>query len=369
MLRAKRWAAATVVLLVGCASGGRSAPEPAEPRAEELPGQERVGAAWPLKTRPHVDLWLHGFAMVQDDTTQVPYFRRGYRERMATLRRQANVTTALETNRERLRARFAVNRDLIGAQFLALYFGSWEQMRQAIELFERADGDPRRSDNRQAQGVIGLLANVFPTSADREWLRLFSASLRDENDKFYYGYWQNEQRARVPILARLDSLWEYTYRPKLQPYLNNTQLTAGDFVLSLPLDGEGRTVTSGAESNTITTAFPEAHDTAIEAVYVFAHEAISPVASVAVTDNTTPSEQRQGTSDRYSSAALVRGGALLLKRTAPELVDGYARYYLESANARTTASDPLMALAQAFPLPDAIVGAIDRQLDIVLGGI
>ena len=45
-------------------------------------GGRQIGARldfpWPMKTREHVDLWLHGFAMLQDDTTHPPQFRRGY---------------------------------------------------------------------------------------------------------------------------------------------------------------------------------------------------------------------------------------------------------------------------------------------------
>ena len=40
------------------------------------------GESWPIKTREHVDLWLHGFAMLSVDTTKVPYFRRGYRDEL-----------------------------------------------------------------------------------------------------------------------------------------------------------------------------------------------------------------------------------------------------------------------------------------------
>jgi len=64
----------------------------------------------------------------------------------------------------------------------------------------------------------------------------------------------------------------------------------------------------------------------------------------------------------------VRAGALLLERVAPDLVDGYARYYLRSANASFT-GDPKAALATTFPLPDRLRDAITRQLDVVLGGI
>jgi hypothetical protein len=58
----------------------------------------------------------------------------------------------------------------------------------------------------------------------------------------------------------------------------------------------------------------------------------------------------------------------MLQRAAPELADGYARYYLRSARLPVT-GDPMAALAAAFPLPDAIRDAIQRQIDVVLGGI
>ena len=43
-------------------------------------------------------------------------------------------------------------------------------------------------------------------------------------------------------LAAADSLWQGTYRQKLQRFLNNTQQETGDFILALTLGGEGRTV-------------------------------------------------------------------------------------------------------------------------------
>ena len=54
-----------------------------------------VDAAWPTRMREHVDLWLHAYAVLTPDTTLVPYFRRGYVERVAGVRRQRNVTTLM----------------------------------------------------------------------------------------------------------------------------------------------------------------------------------------------------------------------------------------------------------------------------------
>jgi hypothetical protein len=365
---------AALILALACASGGQADPAPVTAAAGGGIGQA-ADARWPIKTREHVDLWLHGFAMVSEDTTRVPYFRRGYRDQLVVAKNGANVTTQLDANREKLQARLAANRSLVNAQFLALYFGSWQELREVVELFLRAEGNPQRANSRELAAAIATLAGYFPSAADREWLSLFVTSLDDESQKFYHDYWIQQQRNRAATIAALDSLWQQRYRPKLQGFLNGTQQTSGDLLLSLPLDGEGRTISGGNtpgasdRANIITVTFPERPDDAAEAIYVFAHEAVGALASSAVNDNTTPNEKRTGVADRLQSAAAVRGGALLLERVAPELADGYARYYLRSANAPAGSGNVQAALAAAFPLPDGLRAAIGRQLEVVLGGI
>ena len=55
-----------VTVLAGCASvGGTGAPGSADQTTTTPPTQ------WPSNTYEHVDLWLHGFAMIQDETTPV----------------------------------------------------------------------------------------------------------------------------------------------------------------------------------------------------------------------------------------------------------------------------------------------------------
>lgn len=359
-----------VAALAGCASGGQTANTGGDASSDVTPGQgaSRIDSPWPVKTRSHIDLWLHGFAMVQEDTTRIPYFRRGYRDAMVVRKNSANVTTLLDTNRDKLRARFAVNRDLVNAQFIVFQFSSWDEMLQYINVFIEAEGDPRRGNSPQTQQAIAFLARNFPTGLDRDWLKLFSQSLQDENNKFYRTYWTQQQRERSAVIAAVDSVWERGLRPKLSRYLNNTQQARGDLFLSLPLNGEGRSIHGGKTMNIITVTFPDTPAAAVEAMYVVAHEAIGAVAGQAVNDNTTPSEKRSGAFDRLSSASLVRGGLILLTKSAPEYADGYARYYLRSANL-PVGNDPQAALAAAFPLPDAIRDAISRQLDVVLGGI
>jgi hypothetical protein len=328
-----------------------------------------MGQPWTIGTREHVDLWLHGFAMISEDTTRIPYFRRGYRADMDALRRRANAVTLLDANRDQLSARVAINPALVNAQFVPMQFSSMSDMMEGIDLFLRAEGDPRAAGSREVAQLIATLAGYFQTPADRNWLRLFSQAIRDEDQKFYKSYWNQQQSARGDVLNAVNDLWQNNYRAKFQRFLNNTGQEGGTILLSLPLDGEGRTQGNGKLQNLVAVTFPSTSESAAEALYVIAHEVtLGSVAHAAVTENTTPTEQRMGTAQRYETSAAVRSGLLLLQRIAPELADGYARYYLTSAG-RSVGANPQNSLVAAFPLPDVIRDAMIRQMDVVLGGI
>lgn len=363
---------ALTAILGACASGGGTGGVGAGPATADASAGQTLstpGNPWSIATRQHVDLWLHGFAMITDDTTFVPYFRRGYKAELAGVRTRANAVTQLDANRDRLAARFAISRDLVNAQFLPMHFSSFDQMMEAVDLFLQAQGNPRAANSREVAEVIALLGGYFPVPADREWLRLFAQSLRDENNKFYRSYWDQQQLARASVLAAVNDRWQNNYRSKFQRYMNNTGQPAGTILLSLPLDGEGRSLGGGKIQNTIGVSFPSTVATADEAIYVIAHEvALGPLAQAAVRENITPAEQRAGVGTRYETFAGVRGGAMLLQRIAPELVDGYARYYLRSAN-RSIGTNAMTSLTAAFPIPELIREAMSRQLDVVLGGI
>jgi hypothetical protein len=359
---------ALCALAVGaCASGGNTTgtsplPSPASQQTTS------PAVRWPVKTREHVDLWLHGYALLQEDTTLVPFFKRGYREQMIVLKNRANVVTQLDANHDKLRARLLANPALINAQFVPLAFDNWDDMSRMVSVFLQAEGDPQRAATRETAVQIAGLAAYFQTQADRDWLRLFMQSLSDERNRFYHSYWIEQQRERANVITVVDSIWQKIYRPKMQAFLNNSGQANGEVLLSLPLDGEGRTQSGGKLQNTVTATFPDRPAQSMEAIYVITHEVIGKLASQSVSDNITPNDQRNGVADRYASAAAVRGGAMLLQRVAPELLDGYARYYLMSAR-RNVGANPMTSLAAAFPLPDAIRDAIGRQLDVVIGGI
>ena len=361
--------------LVAACAGATPSADPAPVPARTSPGSQTGGSSpliqstWPVRTREHVDAWLHSYALITQDTTLVPYFRRGYRDRIAAVRRQRGVSSLIEANRDRLLARIAIQPSLATVgQFLPLYFSSWEQMRQVIDLFVRNNGNPGAATDQTTASYFGILGAAFQTAPDREWLRLFTESADDESRRFYHDYWTAESRSRAALVAHVDSLWQRQWRPALQRFLNNTQQQNGELYLSMPLGGEGRTVQLGKANNAVAGPMPEARSESDIVLYVMVHELSGTIANAAIADNTTPADQRAGLTSRFEQAAAVRAGALLLEKTIPAAVPGYMRYYLQAAG-RTAPTDPRAAFSLAYAIPDAMRDAMVRQFDLVLGGI
>jgi hypothetical protein len=317
----------------------------------------------------HVDLWLHGFAMLTADTAKVPFFARAYREQMLEVRRTRNAYTALDANRQQLSDRFTVNAALVNAQFAIFSFESWPEVMRAADLFFRAEGSPSAVMDPGDRRLVAYLADHFRSNADRAWLRTFIQSMEDERARFFDGYWTSERNSRNAALNQLETLWSTTYRSRFQRFLLHSRLGDGSIVPSMVLGGEGRAVFSPTEGNAVAVTYPATADRAVEAIFVFAHEVVANVVGQALRDNLTPTQVRAGDSDKYAPIASVRAGAALLQRISPDDVAGYMRYYLRIAGVAAPTGDPTPLFTSTFALPDAVVEGIRRQIEAVLSGL
>ncbi len=352
----------TVVVAATPASGTDQAPAASSNR-----GGTARDAGWGVEAREHVDLWLHGFALLQDDASLVPYFRPGYRAALSAIRPAAGGT--LEANRAQLQQRLASTPSMVSAQFLALYFATWDDLRRGVERFLRDQGDVRAARSQEELRMYATIRTYFPTADDREWLRLFVQGLDDERSRFFRGWWLQEQQRRAEARATVERLWTQQYRDPFTRFMRNSMQREGRILLSLVLGGEGRTLAVGGRDNFVAVTFPSSAAEAPQALYVLAHEVVGTVANAAVRDNSSAADERSGDAARWQTLAAVRGGAMLLQRAAPDLLPGYQRYYLSLARAAVPPGDATSAFAATFPLPDRIVTALDRQIDMVLGGI
>lgn len=353
--------AITVSVLLGACAGPQAPIDPQKPVVR--------GPNWPVKSREHVDLWLHGYALLLEDTATVPIFARDYRTLITIEKNKRAVYTPFDSLRSSFAATLRNRPALEGAQFLALYFGSWEEMRQAFDYFLKAEGDANRSGNREVAGIVAFLAQQYPRAEDRAFAKKFLVALEAERAAFFHDWWVQEQRARMTGLAAFDERWQSTWRPALQPYLNYTKQNSGDLLVSMVLGGEGRAVPAGKQLSQYAVAWPRSADSAEVALFVFAHEAAGAVATVAINDHLTPVQQREGLGTRLAAAGLVRGGALLVERIDPSLGEKYARWYLAQAGKPVPPSDALAALAEAFPMPADMIESMRRQIRAAGSGI
>src|SRR3954464_10499421 len=120
---------AAALVAIACSSGGYPGPSTTPTVSPNAP----VG--WPVQTAEYVDLWLHGYAMVLNDTARVPLFDRGYRDQITDRRRQLNVTTALDANLQKLRDGMMGNPNIESGQFAVFNFESWDELSRVARLF------------------------------------------------------------------------------------------------------------------------------------------------------------------------------------------------------------------------------------------
>ncbi|HXD23969.1 MAG TPA: hypothetical protein VN613_11485 [Gemmatimonadaceae bacterium] len=340
----------------------------AAPCAAQLPGTTVRSLKWPIRTREYVDLWLHGFAMISADSATVPLFRRGYQGTLTMARTKAAAVTDLDVNHDALAKHLRENPALINAQFLAFAFTSWDDLVAAVDAFVKANGDPKRARSREEAAEFAEMARLFPNAADRDFARMFTNSLQNEKDVFFHAWWVDEMRRRAATLAAVDSIWQAEMLPRLQGFLNNAGMPQGDLILSLAIEGEGRTVTNPRDRSQVAVGFPDSPADAMDAMYALAHEIVGPLTGPAVDDNTTPAEKRSGLATTIGSYALVRGGELVLAHLSPALGTGYAKFYLGLAGV-TYEGDPMPAFAKTFSIPGPMLNSIARQVAISFGGI
>jgi hypothetical protein len=344
------------------------APPPMERTPDASPAA-RANDPWPVKTHYVVDLWLHGFALITDDTSKVPLFRRGYRDEMVVEKNKRRITTLLDTKHDSLAKFLAAHPQIAGAQFLALNAHSWDDLQAEIKLFLSVNGDPRKAANQEQAQMIYGWAQTFPGAGDRRWLVMYVNALQDENARFYQAYWTSVQQERRPVLAAVDSLWGKVYLRLFRSFQEGTEQSRGDLYLSLPLGAEGRTVLGGKRQNIIAVNYPSTPDSAVTAMFVFAHEAVANIAATIVRDNTTPNEVRAGLADKYLTMATVRGGAMLVEKLAPARLPAYQAFYLTAAAIPFTPGQEALAFRTGFPLPDQLLDAMRHSIDGITGGI
>ena len=351
-MRNRPFAFAAILWTVALAACGGGAPGPSDPTPA-------LANEWRFTAEHHVALWYHGLALTDAGPAgvAVPYYRSGYATDVDAARRRISGSTPLATS---LGSRLESSGAIDGMQFLPLYFDSWQQMRQAVDVWQQAGGDPARAGDAQTQAIIAFLSQRFSTAAQRSALIDFMNALEQERTSFFDTWWNQTQPTALAQEAQ--ALWR-SYQPRLTSFLRYSDAEGGHATLVPALRGEGR-----AESGrgvAIVAVGGRAGEDAQVIVGRVIHELAYSLAAEAVRDAVAPARIREIGEDVLVARAAVRAGAMIIERTVPELLPAYREDYIRAAggdSARRT-------LVQQFDLPNELVPALESAVQLATSGI
>lgn len=350
-VRCAALATATLPILLACGTGSPPAEGPAPPATDE----------WRFSTEEHIALWYHGLALARvgvEADAPVPFYRPDYHDMVAAARGAASGSTLLARDAAALGARMTSAGAADGLQFLPLYFDDWGQLRQSVDVWRQAGGDPNRVA-AAAQPVVAFLSARFPNATQRNAVVEWVNALEAERTAFFSSWWAASRPAALAEATQ--ALWQET-RPRLTPFLRYTDASSGQVSLTPALGGEGR-MDAGRGVVVAAIGGTPAEDARI-VVGRIVHELAYGPAADAVRDAVAPARIREIGESVLVARAAVRGGAMVLERLAPELADDYTRYYLRVAGAPSSSS-----LARAYPLPEELLESLTTSIRLATSGI
>lgn len=332
--------------LAGCAAGGGQGDPQAVAPAE----------GWTFSAPAHAGLWYHGLALAgagADSAPVLPLYRPDHADDVARAGRGAGGPDFV-----------ALGRDLTlsgadhGAQFLPLYFGDWASLLEAVQLWERAGGDPRRAQSQETAQVIAFLSAQFSTADQRRAVLRFVQALEQERSFFFDRHWS----ASAPLQAvrAVEDRWR-ELRPRLVHFLRYTDFDRGRGAAVPALGPEGRALTTLQPTRVAFGLRPG--ESADVAVVRLIHEAGYALAAEAVRDHVAPAEIRRLGEATLVGRAAVRAGAMVVERLLPELTPDYRRYYT------SVVGESSSRFEQAFPLPDELRAGLVEAIDLATAGI
>jgi hypothetical protein len=286
----------------------------------------------------------------------------------AVERRQGVYPTPLDQRAAEFARTFRSDEAYGNLQFVPLYFRNADAMFSAIDLWNRAGGDPRRASSAQAAQIIALLSTLFPRPEHRRAVTEWAGLVREEDRIFYRAYWDSQAATLAPRVTAVQQVWD-SLAPSLANYLEFVRLRRGELFLVPALGAEGRLVTTELEvPRSAVLSPPAAHPD--YAVLAFVHELLYPLVGEVIKEHVAPARIREMGAQRLAALSALRGGAMLLERVAPARVDSYRRFYLE-ASGRTPAPGESLeaAFAAAFPLPPELEAGLRTAVNNALAGI
>lgn len=322
-------------------------------------GQE----GWSFEDDAFADLWFHGFATVGVmGFGPAPLYDPGYAPAGRALRAPGTDPSALERAASTFRQAFEGDEAFEVLHFVPLYFRGATQA-DAMEALHRVAaserGVPPLGPSVRTGGAV--VATLLADPAQRRVLSAYLEALDEE----WRTVVEPRRAARASVdrgrLNELSTRWSTSWSPRLLPFLDAEDRSAGTVIISTALGNEGRFLDRDPASPSrvlVAVGLPEGEGGLDAALSSLVRELCYPAVRRAFGPFEVRLPNRMDAS-RASDLAATRCGELLLEERAPEHVAAYrSRFDLPSGGM----GRGFLSASGRVPGAAAWEGELDRAL-------
>lgn len=340
--------------------------------ADLLSAQQGQNGGWRVESKPQVDLWYHGLAVVGFfGDGELPVYSPEYAEHIKDVKKEMGVyPTRLDSLAEDLLKDFEDDDIYQFFHFLPLYFGdaTRDAMLRALDAIAKDRlGDREAFGPNTRYGSRHTVAN-FQEKKKRRPLGKFVDALENEWTVFYRQYQQQNAAAQSARNAAVQRRWDDDVAPAMKGFLVANRLSEGTIVISAALGPEGRLNQSrvaGSPGNVVAVWSPQDRNDPNVNLFAIVREMCYPIASHAVQAGgvTDPDEAQQ-----LSGHAAVWCGAFLFENNNQQLLEAYQENFVRVADADTVGLTLAESFERAYALEESILGELRDRVGPTSGG-
>ena len=318
---------------------------------------------WEVLAATQVDLWYHGLAIIEfDDQEDFPLYNPEYVSRVWEAKQELGIyPTRLDSLADELRKEFSRDPAFQQFHFLPLYFpkATREQMMQSLKAIAKKRIKQEGVLNDETRRGIQIVSGTFQKGGQRKLLAKFVDALENEWDVFYRDYWQQNFASDSGYYARIQQRWTDEVAPAIEPFLTKQRLQGGRIFISPAVGPEGRLFQGNVFRRTesaVAVWWPQWDDLDASLFAAVREMCFAVVDDAIVTAGIRASE-------KASSNAAVRCGAMLLAQEDPEGFVEYRKSFLRAVGVEAEGPQLASAFEDAYEVDENLLEALRRHVE------
>lgn len=258
------------------------------------------------------------------------------------------------------------------AFFMADDFASFKQAMSFVDLKAEELEDPletlaqrgERDKSRpllfgNARRLIPVFQKHFPEAEEKEFLKLFSAGMEDEYNRFYRNYRESRQELDDAAFEVFSKYWKDQGLQLLSPWISQAKMDRVTIYLCPVMKTVGRGVPVKQEGEVqlnIVAPLPENPEEALQSGFIILHETMRRVTDDWVEPG-LPKDEAEAS--RVREFAAFTASRMLIQKRFPTLYVKFLKFFLNlSAADKRSIQQMENDFSEAYPLPALIQNLI-----------